>query len=406
MEGSYGPDENINAWTSHRAGRCGRGDQDLVLKRALTVGRALGAFVVMVVILVAAGLVGSVAERAAAASSISDTKAEATAARGQLSRLQAELDDLAGKYAKAEGRLYEIDNAVEKAEKDEARSRQDLETMRAQLSDRIVQVYKGNHGSASAFLELLFEEHDFSVLLERFAMLNKVAVQDGETFSQVQSHLAKVKNLQQDLAAKRASQATQLKDLQSTQAAMEARMQATAAEYKRLKKRVAVLEEAARRQREAEKAKAQAQGQAPRSSGSAVAAKGFVFPVDGPHSYINDWGFARSGGRSHQGTDIMASRGTPAVAVVSGRVRRTAYGSGLGGTIVWLDGNNGVSYYYAHLDGIAGGISAGTSVVAGQTLGYVGNSGNARGGACHLHFEIHPGGGGAINPYYNLRASD
>lgn len=367
----------------------------------------------MVVILVAAGLIGPVADQATAASSISDTRAEATAARGQLSRLQAELDDLAGKYAKAEGRLYEIDNAVEKAEKDEARSRQDLEKMRAQLSDRIVQVYKGNHGSASAFLELLFEEHDFSVLLERFSMLNKVAVQDSETFAQVQGHLAKVTNLQQDLAGKRASQATQLKDLQSSQATMEARMQATAAEYKRLKQRVAVLEEAARRQREADKAKAQAQAsRSSRSSGSSgssgprAAVNGFVFPVDGAHSYINDWGFARSGGRSHQGTDIMAPRGTPVVAVVSGRVRRTGYGSGLGGTTVWLNGNNGVSYYYAHLDGIAGGISAGTSVAAGQTLGYVGNSGNARGGATHLHFEIHPGGGGAVNPYYYLRASD
>lgn len=373
-----------------------------------------GAVLAALIILAATGLIGPPADQAVAASSISDTKADAAAARAQLSRLQAELDDLAGQYSTSEGRLYEIDNAVEKAQKDEARSRQDLEKMRGRLSDRIVEVYKGNHGSASAFLELLFEEHDFSVLLERFSMLNKVAVQDGETFTQVQDHLGKVKNLQQDLAAKRASQATQLKNLQSTQAAMEARMQATAAEYKRLKKRVAALEEAARRQREAEKAKAlaQANGQASRpsgssgSSGSSASAGSFVFPVDGPHSYINDWGFARSGGRSHQGTDIMASRGTPVVAVVSGRVRRTSYGSGLGGTTVWLNGNNGVSYYYAHLDGIAGGISAGTSVAAGQTLGYVGNSGNARGGACHLHFEIHPGGGGATNPYYSLRASD
>ena len=121
-------------------------------------------------------------------------------------------------------------------------------------------------------------------------------------------------------------------------------MQATAAEYKRLKKQVAVLEEAARREREAAKARAQAKASGSsgsagtRGSGaSAAAVKGFVFPVDGPHSFINDWGFARSGGRSHQGTDIMAARGTPVVAVVSGRIRRTAYGSGLGGTTIWLE---------------------------------------------------------------------
>ncbi len=109
-----------------------------------------------------------------------------------------------------------------------------------------------------AVLELLFEEHDFSVLIERISMLNKVAVQDGETLAQVRTHIGKVTALQQDLAAKRATQATQLDELQSTQADMESRMQATAAEYKRLKKQVVVLEEAARREREAAKARAQA----------------------------------------------------------------------------------------------------------------------------------------------------
>lgn len=356
--------------------------------------------------MVTAVLGGMVLTRAnrAAASSLTETKADASAARRQLSHLQAELDDLAEKYSKVEARLYEIDNAVDKAEKDEARSRQDLEKARAQLSDRVVRLYKGNHGSVPAFLELVFEEHDFSVLIERLSMLNKVAVQDGKTLTQVRTHLGRITALQRDLATKRAAQARQLKDRQSIQATMESRMQATAAEYKRLKRQVAVLEAAALRERET--TKAGAPGGVAGSSGSAAAAKGFVFPVDGPHSYTNDWGFDRSGGRSHQGTDIMAARGTPAVAVVSGRIRRTAYGSGLGGTIIWLDGNNGVSYYYAHLEGIAGGVSAGTSVVAGQTIGSVGNSGNARGGACHLHFEIHPGGGGAANPYYALRASD
>lgn len=127
----------------------------------------------------------------------------------------------------------------------------------------------------------------------------------------------------------------------------------------------------------------------------------FVFPVAGPHSYIDSFGAPR-GGRRHQGIDIFAPYGTPVVACVDGRVR-ISY-SRLGGKSIWLHGNDGNSYYYAHLSGFA--VSSGTKVSAGRVIGYVGNSGNARGGAPHLHFEIRLGGGRVINPYPILRAAD
>jgi murein DD-endopeptidase MepM/ murein hydrolase activator NlpD len=113
---------------------------------------------------------------------------------------------------------------------------------------------------------------------------------------------------------------------------------------------------------------------------------------------MNDWGFPRSGGRFHEGNDLFAPRGTPAVATVSGEVVQKT--GKIGGNQVKLFGDDGVSYYYTHLDAFG----ASGRVQAGDVIGYVGTSGNAAGGTPHVHFEIHPGDGAAINPYPRVSA--
>ena len=120
-------------------------------------------------------------------------------------------------------------------------------------------------------------------------------------------------------------------------------------------------------------------------------------PVQGPHSFSNDFGAPRYGGgyHRHQGNDLIAPRGVPVVANVSGTYSRSI--NGLGGFSYHLQGDDGILYYGAHLDHYSG-ISGGR-VSQGTVLGYVGNSGDARGGVTHLHFEMHPGGGAATNPY-------
>jgi murein DD-endopeptidase MepM/ murein hydrolase activator NlpD len=128
------------------------------------------------------------------------------------------------------------------------------------------------------------------------------------------------------------------------------------------------------------------------------ATTGKVCPVDGAVAFVDSWGAPRSGGRRHQGVDMIAARGTPVVALESGVVRRMRNG-GLGGITVWLRADSGDEYYYAHLDAWAPGLSVGDRLPAGGALGTVGNTGNARYTIPHLHFEYHPGGGAAVNPY-------
>ncbi len=131
-----------------------------------------------------------------------------------------------------------------------------------------------------------------------------------------------------------------------------------------------------------------------------------VFPVVGEHHYSDDFGDPRGQG-AHQGNDIMGSMGLPLVACVDGTISRlTRTETGLGGIWIWLVDARGNEYYYAHMEAIAPGLTAGSKVTAGQALGTMGMSGDARGTAPHLHFEIRPNGGGSINPFTDLRAVD
>lgn len=119
-------------------------------------------------------------------------------------------------------------------------------------------------------------------------------------------------------------------------------------------------------------------------------------PVPGSR-FFNDWGFPRSGSRVHEGTDLFAPRGTPVRAPVDGFV--TTSEGPIGGLHVWLEEPSGDRWVGTHLDGFG----AVGPVEAGAVIGTVGDSGNARGSSPHLHLELHPGGGEAVNPYPLLR---
>ena len=142
-----------------------------------------------------------------------------------------------------------------------------------------------------------------------------------------------------------------------------------------------------------------------------------IFPIIGTVEFSNDFGAPRAQG-SHQGIDMLAPRRALALAAEGGRVRFYS-GSSRGGCMLYLDGKSGTQYLYIHLNndltegndnrggckiGVAfpAGLKSGARVTAGQPIGYVGDSGDANGIHPHLHFEMHPNGGRAVNPYRSL----
>lgn len=130
----------------------------------------------------------------------------------------------------------------------------------------------------------------------------------------------------------------------------------------------------------------------------------FRCPVDGQVQFVNDWGFPRSGGRSHEGTDVFAERGTPIVAMAGGTVQRVSRADvGLGGLAVTYE-VDGHQVYNAHLDSVADELGVGDKLAAGDVIGTVGTSGNARGTPPHNHLGIYRSGDDVpLNPYPILR---
>lgn len=117
-----------------------------------------------------------------------------------------------------------------------------------------------------------------------------------------------------------------------------------------------------------------------------------------------DFGDPRSNGRTHIGNDIMAPRGTPIVSPTPAVVLRIGTGSGEG-NYVYTANPGGETFVYMHLDTFGEGVTQGTVLEKGSVIGYVGNTGNASGGAPHLHFEIHTSSGMATDPYTRVNAT-
>jgi murein DD-endopeptidase MepM/ murein hydrolase activator NlpD len=308
-------------------------------------------------------------------------KSEIQQLEEQLAGVRAEAKKAGDAYSDAYWKLDKTNATIAQSDKELAILKDEMVAASGRLSERAAEMYRSG---GVDYLMLLFTADTLDDMLMRLEYVQRLGTQDAET-------IAEVKALQDELNAKRASilelqsqQSSEAAELKKKSDALQKKLKSIQSEYNALQAKLDAARKAANK-----------------PATSKVGANGMVFPVRGAYHYSNTWGAARSGGRTHKGTDIMASRGTPCVAIMSGTIR--AKSSSLGGLTIWLTADNGWAFYYAHLNAYA---RTSGRVTAGQVIGYVGSTGNASASAPHLHFEIHPGGGAAVNPYPYLRAME
>jgi peptidoglycan LD-endopeptidase LytH len=312
--------------------------------------------------------------------SVSADAQDIEGARREAAALRAELDAAAERYetlwAAVEQATFELEELERRAEELTVEAA-GLDLL---LADRARDVFK--HGARTS-LELLLSEGGPADAIERAGLA--AVIQQRDTASLEAARATRLA-LEQTLALAEVRRA-ELAVLESQ--AEEAR-QALSVQLDAAQRRVRSLEALAARQRLIQNA---------RQSGiySCIMDRRVV-------SFRDTWGAPRSGGRRHQGTDVMAPFNVPVYAFTSGVVLRRS-SSRLGGLGLYMRGDDGATYFYAHLNAYTAAGSAGRRVVAGEHLGYNGSTGNASRSAPHVHFERAGGGGGKQNPYPYLVAA-
>ncbi len=345
-------------------------------------------------------------ELAAAKAKLKSIEKRMKASQQRLTQLRAAGDAIAGQMHVA----YE---SIEVIQARERRVREDIQDLRkrllgiqGRLDDRARMAYQ----TGGVFsLELLLGSHSLSDLTSRLEIVDRATDNDRALIERVEGLDAHLRNRHVELnrlEAQRLGKNRHLLDRQQTlQRQMSTEVDLINQQKSDAKKINALAKKLGKEwQRQVEEARQRAIQSttrnallkpAPKKPSGPALSKNTVLqicPVDPPNHYTSSFGDPRSGGRSHQGNDIMAPYGTPVRAPFPGVA--TTSSSYLGGLGVYVKGSKGF-VFNAHLSrfGKLG------NVKAGDIIGYVGNTGNARYTSPHNHFEWHPGNGSAVDPY-------
>jgi peptidoglycan LD-endopeptidase LytH len=322
---------------------------------------------------------------------LAGTPEKLRAAKARLGEIQADLDRAVAAVQEAYDAYQGTRARIEETRARITRVEGRIERISATLAERARSAYETGLAGTIHFLLGSSTIMEFS---DRVEFLGAVQQNDADLVATARVNRERLARDRMALAALAAEQATTLETLRARQAEVDRKFEAIEAEVSRLTEKLR-QEEAARRRRELLESLYRSSGPITSSPGPITVIPGAALqtcPVAGPHSFVDSWGAPRSGGRTHQGTDIMAPLGTPVVAAQSGTASHGS--SSLGGLQAYVYADNGDYTFYAHLSsyGASGHVSAGT------VIGYVGSTGNA-GDINHLHFEYHPGNNGAVNPY-------
>ena len=321
-----------------------------------------------------------------------DTSSQLDTAKQEAATAQAELDSVAASWQAAEARLAVAQDAAASARARIAELEGRLGAVQVRLNERAAALYMAG---GDPTVMALITSGSVEDVADRLQFADAVAQGDADLATQVSVQAQELQWERERLAAAISDGQTAVAQLQSQSDAIRSKMADLQARVATLQDQLAAEQAAAATPPPGDPTGGTDGGNPPPITGSGWL---LTCPVNGPTSFTDSFGDPRPGGRSHEGIDLIAAFGTPVVAVHSGTVHRTSSSTGGYGTVIFHDGTADWTFY-THFSSYAGP-GEGGHVSAGETIGLVGSTGDTS--VNHLHFEYHPGGGAAVDPYSAL----